>query len=59
MMEQMYLEPGDTSVRTKMDAFWDAWQELSMYPADTAPRTAVVERGKTLIDGIHNRYQGT
>jgi flagellar hook-associated protein 1 len=58
MLGQMYLEPGETSVRSKMDAFWNSWQELSMYPADTAPRAAVVERGKTLIDGIHNRYHG-
>jgi flagellar hook-associated protein 1 FlgK len=57
MMDQIYLEPGKNSVRSKMDAFWDAWQELSIYPADTAPRTAVLERGKTLIDGIHERYQ--
>jgi flagellar hook-associated protein 1 FlgK len=58
MMENIYLEPGGNSVRSKMDHFWDAWQELSMFPADSAPRTAVVERGKTLIDGIHNRYFG-
>jgi flagellar hook-associated protein 1 FlgK len=58
MLEQTYLEPGATSVRSKMDMFWDAWQELSMYPADTAPRSAVIERGKTLIDGIHDRYKG-
>jgi len=58
MMEHLYLEPGENSVRSKMDAFWDSWQELSMFPADTAPRTAVIERGKTLIDGIHNRYHG-
>jgi flagellar hook-associated protein 1 FlgK len=58
MMDNLYLEPGQNSVRSKMDAFWDSWQELSMFPADTAPRTAVVERGKTLIDGIHNRYNG-
>ncbi|MDR1302375.1 MAG: flagellar hook-associated protein FlgK [Treponema sp.] len=57
MLEQIYLEPGDNSIRGKMDAFWDAWQELSVYPTDTAPRTAVIERGKTLIDGIHDRYQ--
>jgi flagellar hook-associated protein 1 len=57
MMENVYLEPGQNSVRSKMDAFWDSWQELSMFPADAAPRTAVIERGKTLIDGIHNRYQ--
>jgi flagellar hook-associated protein 1 FlgK len=55
-MDQIYLEPGDNSIRSKMDAFWDAWQELATFPADTAPRTAVLERGKTLIDGIHNRY---
>jgi flagellar hook-associated protein 1 FlgK len=57
MMEQAYLEVGDTSIRGKMDAFWDAWQELSIYPADMAPRTAVLERGKTLIDGIHERFK--
>ena len=58
MMENLYLEPGANSVRSQMDAFWDAWQELSMFPSDTAPRTAVIERGRTLIDGIHNRYHG-
>ena len=58
MMEQLYLEPGENSVRSRMDAFWDSWQELSMFPADSAPRHAVIERGKTLIDGIHNRYHG-
>jgi flagellar hook-associated protein 1 FlgK len=57
MIDQIYLEPGDNSIRSKMDEFWDGWQELSQYPADTAPRTAVLERGKTLIDGIHGRYQ--
>jgi flagellar hook-associated protein 1 FlgK len=55
-MEQIYLEVGENSVRGKMDAFWDAWQELSLYPTDLAPRTSVVERGKTLIDGIHDRF---
>ncbi|GHU48810.1 flagellar hook protein FlgK [Spirochaetia bacterium] len=56
MMEQIYLEPGENSVRSKMDAFWNAWEELSLYPTDNAPRTAVLERGKTLIDGIHDRF---
>jgi flagellar hook-associated protein 1 FlgK len=57
MMDQIYLEPGEKSIRSKMDEFWDAWEELANYPADTPPRTAVLERGKTLIDGIHHRYQ--
>ena len=55
-MENIYLEVGDNSIRNKMDQFWNSWQELSIYPADTAPRMAVLERGKTLIDGIHERY---
>ena len=57
-MEQMYLETGANSVRSKMDKFWDAWQELSMHAADSEFRTAVLQRGKTLIDGIHNHYDG-
>jgi flagellar hook-associated protein 1 FlgK len=57
MMEQIYLEVGDESMRSRMDAFWDAWQELSNYPADTAPRQAVIERGKTLVDSVHEHYK--
>jgi flagellar hook-associated protein 1 FlgK len=57
MMDQIYLEPGEKSIRSKLDEFWDGWEELAAYPADAAPRTAVLERGKTLIDGIHRRYQ--
>jgi flagellar hook-associated protein 1 FlgK len=56
MLEQVYLEPGENSIRSKMDAFWDSWQELATYPTDTAPRNAVIERGKTLVDAIHDRY---
>jgi flagellar hook-associated protein 1 FlgK len=58
MMEQMYLEVGDNSIRSRMDAFWDSWEELSVYPADLAPRKAVIERGQTLLDSIHERYRG-
>ncbi|GHV73542.1 flagellar hook protein FlgK [Spirochaetia bacterium] len=58
MMEQLYLEVGDNSMRSRMDAFWDSWQELSNHPADTAPRQAVIERGKTLVDAIHERFKG-
>jgi flagellar hook-associated protein 1 FlgK len=58
MMEQMYLEVGDNSVRSRMDAFWDSWEELSIYPADLAPRKAVLERGASLLDSIHERYRG-
>jgi flagellar hook-associated protein 1 FlgK len=56
MLEQLYLEPGENSIRSKMDAFWDSWQELATYPSDMAPRQAVIERGQTLVDAIHDRF---
>ncbi|MDR0689369.1 MAG: flagellar hook-associated protein FlgK [Spirochaetaceae bacterium] len=56
MIDQAYLEVGENSIRGKMDAFWDSWQELSLYPGDTPQRIAVVERGKTMIDGIRDRF---
>jgi flagellar hook-associated protein 1 FlgK len=55
-MDQMYLEVGENSVRSKMDKFWDSWQELSNHPSDLAPREAVISRGETLIDSIHERF---
>lgn len=57
-LERIYNEPADVSIRGRMDAFWDAWQELSLHPADSAPRKAIIERGKTLIDSIKERYKG-
>lgn len=57
MMEQVYNEPDETSVRTRMDQFWDAWEELSLYPESTSARQSIVTRGRTLTDAIHNQYR--
>jgi flagellar hook-associated protein 1 FlgK len=57
-MEQIYNEPADTSIRTRMDQFWDSWQELSVYPEAKSSREAVLSRGKTLVDSIHQQYRG-
>lgn len=58
MLEQVYNEPEDISVRSLMDRFWESWQELSMYPEQTSARHAVLQRGQSLMDGIHRRYEG-
>ncbi len=58
MVEQVYNEPEESSVRHLMDQYWESWQELSMNPEQTSARHAVIQRGKTLIDGIHRRYEG-
>ncbi len=58
MMEQIYNEPADTSVRSRMDQFWDSWEELSVYPESRSARQAVLSRGETLVDSIHQQYRG-
>ena len=58
MMEQIYNEPAETSVRSRMDQFWDSWQELSVYPESRSARQAVMTRGETLVDSIHQQYNG-
>jgi flagellar hook-associated protein 1 len=57
MMEQVYNEPTEHSVRTLMDQFWSSWQDLSLNPTETASRRSVLEKGKALVDGIQSRYQ--
>jgi flagellar hook-associated protein 1 FlgK len=57
MLEQVYNEPTDHSVRTLLDRFWESWQDLSLHPTEMASRRAVLQRGKALIDGIHDRFQ--
>lgn len=57
MIEQIYNEPADVSVRTNMDKFWQSWQELSIYPDSRAARQAVVTRGETLAETISQRYK--
>ena len=55
MIEQVYNEPDEVSVRTTMDKFWESWQELSLNPESTANRQAIVTRGQSLINSIRNR----
>ncbi|TVQ20205.1 MAG: flagellar hook-associated protein FlgK [Spirochaetaceae bacterium] len=57
MLEQVYNEPTDVSVRTLMDRFWDSWQELSLFPEQISARQQVLSRGQGLVEAIQLRYQ--
>ncbi len=57
MLEQIYNEPDDISVRYNMDKFWESWQELSVNPESNAARQAVVTRGQTLTESINQRWE--
>ncbi|MDR2865245.1 MAG: flagellar hook-associated protein FlgK [Spirochaetaceae bacterium] len=55
-IDGLYLEVGENSLRSKMLAFWDGWQDLSQHPSDLPPRTALIARGESLIGDIHERF---
>ena len=57
MLEQIYNEPYDISIRSNMDKFWQSWQDLSMNPESQASRQAVVTRGETLTESINQRWE--
>ncbi len=56
MIESVFNEIGDSSVRSNMDKFWESWQELALYPETKAARQAVVTRGETLAESIRQQY---
>ncbi|MBQ2571267.1 MAG: flagellar hook-associated protein FlgK, partial [Treponema sp.] len=55
MLEQIYMEPDEISIRSNMDKYWEGWQELSLYPDTDAARQAVVTRGESLTNSIQQR----
>ncbi len=57
LLENVHNEPEDISVRSRMDQFWEAWQELSLYPESDAARQVVRTRSETLTDSIHHQYR--
>ncbi len=57
LLENVHNEPEDISVRSRMDQFWESWQELSLYPESDAARQVVRTRSETLTDSIHHQYR--
>ncbi len=56
MLEQIYNEPNDVSIRSNMDMFWQSWQELSLYPESQAARQSIVTRAGSLTNSIQQRF---
>lgn len=56
MLEQAHNEPQDISVRARLDAYWSAWQELSLHPDQTTARRAVIQRAQGLMDALKQKY---
>jgi len=56
-IETIYNEPSDQSLRSRMDAMWVAWQELSKYPEERATREVVKEKGVHLAGEINGVFR--
>jgi len=56
-IEGIYNEPSDSSIRTKNDQLWVAWQELSKYPEQRSTREVVKEKAVSLSNEINNVYR--
>lgn len=47
-VETVFNEPSGTTLRSLMDNFWSAWEDLSNYPEETAHRAVVQEKAEGL-----------
>lgn len=54
-IENIFLEPATTQgFSGAMTDFFDAWQEISKYPDNTAARNQVIAMGRNMVDVIRN-----
>ncbi len=56
-MENVFNEPSDNTLRSRMNKFWSSWQELASFPGDVAHREVVLERASSLVVGIQDTYR--
>lgn len=55
-LELSFLEPTDVGIRSALDQFWQALQDLSKNPESAAARSVVRERALVLTETVRNTY---
>ncbi|MGI6227955.1 MAG: flagellar hook-associated protein FlgK, partial [Peptococcales bacterium] len=53
-IEVILNEPSDAGLRSTMDKFWSAWEDLSRKPESSAVRTTVVETGQAVVETFNH-----
>ncbi|WP_418791024.1 flagellar hook-associated protein FlgK [Phosphitispora sp. TUW77] len=53
-LEVVFNEPSESSLRTVLDRFWEAWQDLSLNPELEAVRMTVRESGVALAETFNH-----
>ncbi len=56
-IESVYNEPSDQSIRSRMDALWKSWEELSKYPEQRSTREVVKEKAVNLSNEVRHVYR--
>jgi len=53
-IEVIINEPSDGGLRSTMDKFWSAWEDLSRKPESSAVRTTVIETGQAVVETFNH-----
>jgi len=56
-IELVHNEPSDISLRSILDKFWAAWEELANNPSEIATRKVVKEQSETLAKTINHHFE--
>lgn len=56
LLENIYNEPEDQSIRKRLNDFWDSWQDLSRQPQGLAERNITLERGQAFAETVRSRF---
>lgn len=56
-VETVFNEPTGNTLRSMMDDFWSAWEDLSNYPEETAHRSVVQEKAEALGSRMEDVYR--
>ncbi|WP_033345970.1 flagellar hook-associated protein FlgK [Catenuloplanes japonicus] len=55
-IENTFAEPSDTALKHQMSELWGSFADVANNPDDRAIRTALIQQGNTVVDGIHAAY---
>ena len=55
-LESIYNEPGNSNLRSDLDAFWDAWQEMATNPTERGTRMVLVERADRINNSLNQMW---
>jgi flagellar hook-associated protein 1 FlgK len=56
-IEVVYNEPSDHAMRSSLDNFWNAWQDLSNYPEEYGHREVLKTRSQELVYNIRSTFE--